>query len=230
MTDLDRVFNLGRPITEYSKMPYLYLVYKYKISNYRLITSGELLIKGKDIAIPHYIKIFLQHHQEAVMIANMINGLVTSLTFRSINTHKEFAKWGNTKLLCYGIGDLDKNFTYGDLIVLVEGHLDRDVMSKVIYKNTLGVMTSVISKNQEELLRGLTNNFILFLDNDDAGKWGNYKSKEMLAGCNVYIMKHYTGLKDAGDLIKLMINDSEGDLPFILQTYKNQIEIHGGVS
>ena len=227
-SELDRVFELGRPITEYSKMPYLYLAYKYNLTNYRLISSGELLIKGKDIPIPHYVKVFLQHHQEALMIANMINGVVTSLVFRSVNTHKEFAKWGNTKALCYGLGDLDENFKYGDLLVLVEGHLDRDVMSKTIYKNTLGVMTSVISKNQEEWLRGLTNNFILFLDNDEAGSYGNYKTKQMLEGCNVFVMKHYQGLKDAGDMVKLMINDVEGDLPFIQQHYRNEIEIHGG--
>lgn len=227
-TELDKVFKLGRPITEYSKMPYLYLAYKYNLENYRLITSGELLIKGKDIPVPHYIKVFLQHHQEALMIANIIRGRVTSLVFRSVGTHKEFAKWGNTKALCYGLGDLDENFKYGDLIVLVEGHLDRDVMAKTIYRNTLGVMTSVISTNQEELLRGLTNNFILMLDNDDAGIYGSYKTKQMLEGCNVKVMKQYPSLKDAGDMVKLMISDIEDELPWLQNHYKNQIEIAGG--
>lgn len=52
----------------------------------------------------------------------------------------------------------------------------------LIYKNTLAVTTSTISKSQLELLSLLTNNYILMLDNDEAGITGNrrayYKLRE----------------------------------------------------
>lgn len=103
MTDLDKVFALGRRITSPSKNPYLNSAYKYNLDNYRLISSGELFIKGKDLDIPHYIKVFLQFYNEALMIANIISGSVISLTFRSITLKKEFNKWGTTKSLFYGL-------------------------------------------------------------------------------------------------------------------------------
>ena len=222
MTDLDKVFALGRKITSPSKNPYLNTAYKYNLDNYRLITSGELFIRGKGIDIPHYIKVFLQFYQEVLMIANIIDGSVINITFRSISIKKEFNKWGITKSLFYGLGDLDPNFKYGDMIVLVEGHLDRDVM-KHIYPNVLGVMTSTLSKNQVDLLKGLTNNIVLMLDNDDAGRYGTYKAKKQLSDCNVHVLDHYMSLKDAGDLAKLEIYDPNQELPYIVSLYKSKL-------
>lgn len=224
MTDLDKVFALGREINSPSTNPYLNTAYKYKLKNYRLISSGELLVNGKDIDIPHYIKIFLQFYQEVLMIANIISGTVTNLTFRSISLKKEFNKWGTTKSLFYGLGDLDKNFRYGDMIVLVEGHLDRDMM-KTLYPNVLGVMTSTLSKNQVELLSYLTNKVVLMLDNDEAGKYGMRKAKSQLKDFEVHVLEHYGKLKDAGDLAKLEIYDPNNDLDYIKTIYKSKLDM-----
>lgn len=224
MTDLDKVFSLGREITSPSTNPYLNTAYKYGLKNYRLISSGELLIKGKDIDIPHYIRIFLEFYHEVLMIANIIDDSVINLTFRSISIKKEFNKWGTTKSLFYGLGDLDKNFHYGDMIVLVEGHLDRDMM-KTLYPNVLGVMTSTLSKNQVELLSYLTNKIVLMFDNDEAGKFGIKKALTQLKGFDVHVLNHYGKLKDAGDLAKLEIYDSTGDLDYIKTMYKSKLNM-----
>ena len=96
-TNLRGIFELGRPVTEDSKNPYLHLAYKYKKNNYRIITSGELFIKGKGLYIPDFIMAFMSYNNEALMIANIIDGKVISILFRSLGPNKEFAKLRNYK-------------------------------------------------------------------------------------------------------------------------------------
>lgn len=221
--ELTKLFNIGRPIDKLNKSnKYLYFAYKYKFNNYKLISSGELLIRGKDLNIPDYVKQFISIHKEALMIANIFNNQVVSIIFRTIKDEKEFIKLGYSKSLFYGLGDLDKSFKYGDPILLVEGNLDRDRMS-LIYKNTLGITTSSISTSQYQLLENLTNNFILMLDNDEAGIKGSkntfYKLKDL---GRVKILKHEPHLKDAGDLIDLEIRN-DYNLNYIIDYYKMQI-------
>lgn len=221
--ELTKLFDIGRPIDKLNKSnKYLYFAYKYKFNNYKLISSGELLIRGKDLNIPDYVKQFISIHKEALMIANIFNNQVVSIIFRTIKGDKEFIKLGYSKSLFYGLGDLSKDFKFGDPILLVEGNLDRDRMS-VIYKNTLGITTSSISSSQLQLLENLTNNFILMLDNDEAGIKGSkntfYKLKDL---GKVKILNHEPHLKDAGDLIDLEIRN-DYNLNYILNYYKMQI-------
>lgn len=96
-TNLKGIFELGRLITEDSKNPYLHLAYKYKKDNYRIITSGELFVRGKGLYIPDFIKAFMSYNNEALMIANIIDGKVISILFRSLGANKEFAKLRNYK-------------------------------------------------------------------------------------------------------------------------------------
>ncbi len=221
--NLKAIFNLGRPITEDSKFSYIHYAYKYKPDNYRLITSGELFIRGRNLQIPQYLVQFMSFHGEAIMMANIIADKVINIVFRSINTNKEFMKVGSMKSTFYGLGKLSKDFKYGDTILLVEGHLDRDMMS-TIFPNTLGIMTSHLSKNQVELLKGLTNKFILMLDNDEAGKKGQSYAKYQLKGCKISELKHDISLKDAGDLVKLDITN-HSKFEEIVNDYKLQIEL-----
>lgn len=219
--NLKAIFDLGRPIEEDSKFPYIHLAYKYNIDNYRLISSGELFIRGKHLDIPQYLVQFMSFHNEALMIANIIEDKVINIVFRSINTNKEFMKVGTTKSTFYGLGKLSKDFKYGDPILLVEGHLDRDMMS-VLYQNTLGVMTAHLSKSQIELLKGLTNKFILMFDNDEAGIKGQKDTFYKLKGNKVSIFEHNYKLKDAGDLVKLDITN-HSLFNEIINDYKTQL-------
>ena len=108
-------------------------------------------------------------------------------------------------------------------ILLVEGHLDRDMMAS-IYPNTLGVMTNMLSKSQVELLKGLTNKFILMLDSDEAGIKGQQQAKYQLKGCNILELKHQGRMKEAGDLVKLDITN-HNEFEDIVEQYKLEIEL-----
>lgn len=221
--NLKAIFELGRPITEDSSFPYIRLAYKLNKQNYRLITSGELFVRGRNLFIPQFLVQFMSYHNEAIMIANIVSGKVLSIVFRSINTNKEFMKVGTTKSTFYGLGELSSDFRYGTPILLVEGHLDRDMMAS-IYPNTLGVMTNVLSKSQIELLKGLTNKFILMLDNDEAGIKGQRQAKYQLKDCKIMELKHQGNMKDAGDLVKLDITN-HSEFEDIIQQYKLEIEL-----
>lgn len=220
--NLRKIFELGRPITEDNNFPYIHFAYKYKKANYRIITSGELLIRGRNLDIPQFVVEFITFHNEAIMIANIVADKVLSIVFRSTDQNKEFMKLGTTKSTFYGLGELSSDFRYGMPILLVEGHLDRDMMA-TIYPNTLGVMTSHLSRSQVELLTGLTNSFILMLDNDEAGREGTKHAKYVLRGNKIYIMKHDPSLKDAGDLVKLEMRN-KSKFNDIIDDYRTQIE------
>ena len=53
-SNLKAIFDLGRPIIEDSKFSYIHFAYKYNKQNYRLITSGELFVRGRSLDIPQY--------------------------------------------------------------------------------------------------------------------------------------------------------------------------------
>ena len=222
-TELKRLFEIGRPIVRDSTFSYIHLAYKYKFDNYRLITDGELLIRGKDLNIPYFVKQFLELNGEVLMIANILYDKIISITFRTIKGNKAFIKLGNTKASFYGLGNLSEDFTFGKPILLVEGQLDRDMMS-LIYKNTLGIMTNRLSKGQLKVLKYLSNKFILMLDNDDAGILGQKRIKQNLLGCKIYELNKDVRLKDAGDLVKLDITN-KSLFNEIVENYKAQISL-----
>lgn len=216
---MQEVFELGRLITEDSKNKYLHLAYKNKFKHYRLITSGEILIKGKNINIPEFVKAFIQNNNQVLMMANIISGKVVGLTFRTIEGPKDFLTWGNNKGNFYGLGQLNASFKYGDPIILVEGLLDCDVI-KQYYSNTMAVLTSGLTKNQTAVLTRLTNRIILMLDNDEAGLKGTRLSEQAIKDkCDVRVFKHHNKCKDPGDIITLELNNDE-DYDFINKYYE----------
>ena len=99
----------------------------------------------------------------------------------------------------------------------------------MVLPNCLSVLTSVVTKNQLQVLKNLTNKVLLILDNDDAGNNGERSTKNKLnqAGITVYTIRKSYDIKDLGDLLELKRrNDIRADL--IIQTYRAQVQIHGG--
>ena len=216
---MQEVFELGRLITEDSSNKYLHLAYKNKYKHYRLITSGELFIKGKHLDVPEFVKAFVQNNNQVLMMANIISGKVVGITFRTIEGPKDFLTWGNNKGNFYGLGQMNTSFKYGDPIILVEGLMDCDVI-KQYYPNTLAVLTSGLTKNQTAVITRLTNKVVLMFDNDSAGEDGTKSSIRALKDkCDVKVFKHHPSCKDPGDIIDKEINKDE-DLDFIITYYK----------
>lgn len=222
-----QLYKISRPILT-DKTKYEYIASNYKLSNYRTISSGEMAIRGKDLDLPYYVREFVRQHDEVVMMCNIINDEVSGIIFRALD-EKVFTNYGLGKGNFYGIGQLDDNFRYGDLIVLVEGAIDRDVCSLFITKNCLSVLTSTVTKNQLQILQNLTNKILLILDNDEAGINGEAQTKKKLqsVGITCYTINKSDLIKDLGDLLELKRkNDIRANI--IISNYRAQVQIHGG--
>lgn len=221
------LYRLARPITKQDNK-YMYIASKYNLSNYRIISSGEVNIRGKDLDLPFYVREFVRQQGEVIMMCNIIGSEVSGIIFRGIH-EKIFTNFGLGKGNFYGLGDLDDSFKYGDLIVLVEGAIDRDVCKLFITRNCLSVLTSTVSKNQLQVLQCLTNKVLLILDNDDAGTRGEEATVRKLnqVGITAYTISKSDLVKDLGDVLEMkMRNDMRADM--VINAYRAQVSIHGG--
>ena len=221
------LYKLARPIKT-DKTKYESIASKDLLPNYRIISSGELGIRGKDLDIPYYVRDFVSQHGEVILICNIINTEVSGMIIRALD-EKSFINYGMGKGNIYGIGQLDKDFKYGDLIVLTEGAIDRDICSIYLTKNCLAVLTNSITNSQIQVLENLTNKVLLILDNDEAGYKGEAftASKLKKRGITVYTISKSDLIKDLGDLYDLKRKkDMRADI--IINNYRAQIQIHGG--
>lgn len=221
------LYRIARPVKEI-RNKYEWLAINSNLYNYREITYGEILVRGKHLNLPLYIKEFIKVNNEVLLMANMVGNEVLGIVFRGIKD-KAFINYGFGKGMFYGIGDLDKDFKYGDLIVLVEGTIDRDLCSKYITKNCLSVLTSTVTKNQAKVLKCLTNRVLLLLDNDEAGNKGTYNTKRKLnaLGITAIIIKKSNRIKDLGDLAVLLQNNDR-EAKNIIDMYRVQVILNGG--
>ncbi len=222
-----QLFNIARKI-ETNKSKYEYIASGLGQLNYRIITDGEINIRGKDIEIPAFVRSFINAHREAILIANVIRGKVVGMLIRATD-EKAFIDYGFRKGAFYGIGSLDPSFKYGEPILLVEGALDCDVAKQFITKNCLGCLTSGTSRAKAMVLSCLTNKVLLFLDNDEAGKKGEETTKRILEeyGVQVSIVPKLAGIKDLGDILDLYRSLN----PFtsgLISTIRSNVVVRGG--
>lgn len=222
-----QLFNIARKIdTDRSK--YEYIGSKVGLPNYRIITDGEVNIRGKDLDIPLPLRQFININKEVILIANMIKGNVMGILLRSTK-EKSFMLYGMRKGALYGIGTLDPDFKYGDPIVLVESAIDCDTAKVLLTKNCLALLTAAISESKAKVLSCLTNNVLLFLDNDEAGRKGELTTKRKLEklGVNVQIIPKIQRIKDLGDLLDMYrMKDSYARV--ITNDIKDSIKLRGG--
>ena len=221
------LFDIARRIdTDRSK--YEFIASKVGLPNYKIITDGEVNIRGKDLDIPIPIRQFINMNKEVIIIANMIKGRVMGILLRSTK-EKSFMLYGMKKGALYGIGTLSPDFKYGDTIMIVESAIDCDVAKILITKNCLAILTATISESKAKVLSCLTNNVLLFLDNDEAGHNGEIVSKRKLEkfGVNVSIIPKINRIKDLGDLLD-MYRLKEGYAKLITEDIKSSVKFRGG--
>ena len=189
--------------------------YKYILANKLLMTCSSKL--------PNYLKEYFQYSGDSIMLPNIIDGRIHAITFRNLSGTKQFIKMGLAYLF-YNLGNLPKDFKYGDPILITEGNIDCDV-GKSLYPCCLATMTNSLSTNQIQLLSGLTNKVIIAYDNDEAGEKGYKNTYYKLRQFHFTVKKfvHNSNLKDFGDLVDLKMKD-EDEYNYIYQSYKIQIK------
>ena len=227
MNTKTKLYNMAR-IIKTNKTKYESIASQDMFPNYRVISSGEVNIRGKDLSLPTYVRDFVSEHNEVILICNIINTEVSGMILRALD-EKAFINYGMGQGNIYGIGQLDTNFQYGDLLVLVEGAIDRDICSLYITRNSLALLTNKLTNGQMQVIENLTNRVLLLLDNDEAGKQGEDITLKKLTqkGITCYTMTKSDLIKDLGDLYDLKRNKNPmADM--IINNYRAQVQIHGG--
>jgi hypothetical protein len=227
MNAQQQLFDIARKIkTNNSK--YEFMGSFLDLPNYRIITDGEVQVKGRDIDLPHYVKAFIAANKEVILIANIIKGKVCGMVLRGTK-EKNFLTFDMKKGALYGLGTMDSDFHYGETIVLVESAIDCDTAKMFLTKNCLALLTSSVSEAKAMVLACLTNRVLLLLDNDEAGLNGESKSKYRLEkyGVSVVSIPKVARIKDLGDLMDLY---RSGDIfaRTIITDLKSSISLRGG--
>lgn len=199
-----------------------YLYYMQNFDNkYKLVSAYQLINSISDL--PDFVYQHLMAVGDCILIPNIIDNQIYSVTFRAVNNNKRFLKYGEFSTLMYNLGELPEDFTYGTPLVIVEGNLDTDVM-KQIYPYTLGALTANLTRNHIQLLGHLTNTVILAFDNDEAGHDGIESALRRLPNMKVLKFNYKEDMKDAGDLIDLLMK-SKDEYEFILNIYRSRIHM-----
>jgi hypothetical protein len=224
---LTELYNIGKKIPEYLKYEnkYTWLGFK-KIIDIRYLDANDIF----NIKTP--VNNFINQYGEVLLIPNIINGKVVDLLIKSLKTNQML----NYKEinLPYNIGQLN-NFKYGDYLFIVEG--PADVAGLKLIDPSLPVValkTNDINKESYQIYESLTNNIVLILDNDKAGKKQllNIRLKLKDLGISTYVIPQYGKLKDTGDIVKLaMLYEKNANSEILIELgninlyYKSQIKL-----
>jgi DNA primase len=139
-----------------------------------------------------------------------LHGNVIGFTARAMK-EEEGAKYINTpetpiyykgKML-YGLDKSKMEIRKQDYVVVVEGNMDVVACHQAGFKNVIACSGTALTPDQIKLIQRYTNNFILSLDQDDAGQTATRRSIDLLykVDANIKINKLITG-KDPDDCIR----------------------------
>lgn len=202
---LNKLYQQARPVP--TELAY---TNKYTFSaSLRLIEVKYLDINDALTQGDNKLSGFIAEYGQVLLFPNLINGTLTDITLRSMDGRGHL-KLGSTQFP-YNVGNLRKDFRYGDPIYLVEGIGDL-VMMKLIDPDLdiIAMQTSAMGKRQIDFLKDITNNFILIRDNDIAGERGarnmGYTFKHF--GVNLEVYNQFHELKDTGQILELVLENT----------------------
>lgn len=222
------LFSIGKNISNQDVSdPYSFLAFRYKLPNYKVFTLESLIQLGDKVnELPSYLRNFIADEKKVIGIFNYYDNHIFYVVFRSI-TNKKFFTYGEYLEFPYGIFSLDNKFTPDTPIVLVEGLKDRDILS-TIYPYVFALQSTGLSNMGREILKTLTNNVILLLDNDEQGikgqKYEYFKLKESL---NVSYFKHPDRIKDVGTILDYEWSGKSYESEYLREYYKTNLSILG---
>ena len=174
---------------------YVDIAKKFQLRNYKLCLTSDILKLGLMDELTKYQKEFIISAGACVAIFNTMNDKPISMVFRAL-TKKEFMDI-SVCYCAYGFDLIDENFKYGDWLLITEGIYDSDCV-RSIYKNSVAMLTSNITVMQAQILKSLTNRFIIAFDNDSAGDSGYKKTLKRLKGSVIQKLNMYGSDKDLG--------------------------------
>ena len=108
----------------------------------------------------------------------------------------------NKRKCLYGLNSAKKHIKEQDLCILVEGYMDVIICHQFGFKNVIACMGTALTYEQVALIKRLTNNVVLMLDQDEAGLTATEKSYEQLKKYDMTVsVAQQNQEKDAADLL-----------------------------
>lgn len=175
---------------------YVRIARDYQYKNYKMCSWKDIQRLGLEDSFTTYQKQFFADAGATVAIFNELNGKLLSVVFRAVSS-KDFMDYSLSYSI-YGYDMIDPNFKYGDYLIITEGIYDADSLRRV-YPNTIATLTSNITLMQSEVLKTMTDKFIIAFDSDKAGESGFSAALKRL-GTDIKKLKIYPGDKDPGVL------------------------------
>lgn len=201
---LQKLYNRTKPLPEYLRFEnkYTFLVY-HKVLPAGFIEVSDIFSKSSKL------NNYIVDKEQVLIFPNYLNGKIMNLFIRGVNDSQFPLKIGEN-MIPYGLDYFNKDFKYGDPIILVEGLADYGGLKLLDPTLNIVVMFSnSLPKSQYELIAGLTNNIIVLTDNDEAGLVGYRTIKKSFKKypVNVIRVEQFSSLKDTGDIVDLIMND-----------------------
>lgn len=201
MSSLNKFYNKLKELPEDINVnnKYLFLV-KNKIIDGKYLHASEVMnLKNEKI------KDFMFNVESSLIFPISVDNYITSLFFKSISIESNPLKVNKTEIP-YGFDYFNKDFKYGDSIILVEGIADLGALKLLNPKlNVIAMLSNSLSKGSCEFITKLTNNFIVITDNDKAGDIGFNTIRKRLRPHTVNRVSNYGTLKNPGEILEILM-------------------------
>ena len=202
---------------------YVRLARRHHYKNYRLLFYKDIKPWGLLGSFSTYQAQFFADSGCTLGVFNTLNGIPTSIVWRATNA-KEFMNYSLVYSV-YGFDLIDPNFKFGDWMVLTEGIYDADVLRQ-IYPNVIATLTSSVTVHMAEVLKLMTDRFIIAYDSDKAGNSGFEKAFKRLGnaeGDNVKKLPIFPGDKDIGEMEE-KLEKSPTEFAIRYEFYKQKLD------
>ncbi|AKU79526.1 DNA primase [Spiroplasma turonicum] len=213
-----------------------------------LLNEGfdEQIIKKSDVIFQIGVKNISFFENRIVFPIFDENDNVIGFSGRSINDIDK-PKYKNSKEnevfkksnLAYNFNNAKKGIKVKNEVIILEGFMDVISLERIGINNSIAIMGTALSDYHIKLISSTTNNFKLFLDNDNAGINAAYKISQKLLSKKINLsIVNNESLKDPDELVRdnkinyidKIIKNAKHPIDYFIDIYKKDLNISDSIS
>lgn len=220
--DLEQLYNLAKPLTYTDAF-----LNKYTFLAYNNIIEAKYLSVNNLPQLDTKLSSYIAQHSKILLFPSIIDGKIDTMVVRPMLTNGTPLTLTSGKLP-FNIGNINKDFKYGDPLILVEGLAD--IGGLKLIDSTLNIISfnsSALANQYYEIVASLTYNVILVPDKDKAGEISVKKTRKEFKKFNISlkVVEQFQDLKDTGDIVELLLQYTKTDNKQVKQTIKQKLEL-----
>lgn len=203
--DLEKLYESAHDIPEYRS-----LENKYNFLGFNKVVKARVLTIGDSFGTSK-LNGFIKKYGTVYLFPNYVNGSIVDISVRPLNSSKEMLTLRNY-LLPYNVGNISKDFKYGDTLFLVEGIGDLGALKLIDPAlNIVALKTNNVTKDMYSMLSSLTNKVVMIPDADNKGMLNVGKIGKAFSnlGVDFQTIKQYGDMKDTGEFVDMIIEHTK---------------------